>query len=218
MSETTVTLAELVSAQPAAARVLHRLRLDFCCGGQRTLAEACATHGLQSERVLADIAAEQPPADESVEHLTPGELTDYIVARYHEPLRTEIPRLCDLAAKVERVHADKPECPKGLAAHLTEVHEAILDHLAKEEQILFPLIGSNRAHMAHMPVRVMMQEHDDHAADLRRTRALTGDLEIPAVACTSWRALYTGLLELELELMKHIHLENNILFPAVLRS
>ena len=218
MSETAVTLAELVSAQPAAARVFHRLRLDFCCGGQRTLPEACATRGLDPDRVLAEIAAAQPPAAEPVEHYSPAQLTEYIVTRYHEPLRSELPRLCELATKVERVHAEKPECPRGLAAHLDEMHGAIVDHLAKEEQILFALIQSGRAHLAHMPVRVMIQEHDDHAANLRRVRKLTGDLRIPAEACGTWRALYTGLEELELELMRHIHLENNVLFPAVLRS
>ncbi|HVM95707.1 MAG TPA: iron-sulfur cluster repair di-iron protein [Candidatus Acidoferrales bacterium] len=218
MTETSLTLAELVSTQPAAARVLHRLRLDFCCGGRRSLAEACAERGLEVDRVLTEIAAERPASDDDVEQLSSGELTDYIVTRFHEPLRRELPRLCELAKKVERVHRDKPECPRGLAAHLDEVHNAILSHLAKEEQILFPLIQSGRAHLAQMPVRVMIQEHDDHAANLQRTRDLTGDLEIPLVACTSWRALYTGLLELELELMKHIHLENNVLFPAVLHG
>jgi len=218
MSGTAVTLAELVSTQPAAARVLHRLRLDFCCGGQRTLADACAARGIDTDRVLAEIAAAEQPAPEAVEGYSPAELTRYIVRRYHEPLRAELPRLCALANKVERVHAEKPDCPRGLTAHLDDMHTAILDHLAKEEQILFPLIESGRAHLAHMPVRVMLQEHDDHAANLQRVRDLTGDLQIPDAACTSWRALYTGLLELELELMKHIHLENNVLFPAVLRS
>ena len=218
MSSTAITLAELVSTQPAAARVLHRWRLDFCCGGQRALAEACATRGIDAGRVLAEIAeAEQPPVDQPSD-TSPAALVDFIIARYHEPLRAEVPRLCELATKVERVHAEKPTCPTGLAGHLDLMHEAIREHLAKEEQILFPLIRSGRAHLAHMPVRVMMQEHEDHAANLQRVRQLTCDLRVPEEACSSWRALYTGLHELELDLMKHIHLENNILFPAVLRS
>ncbi len=117
---------------------------------------------------------------------------------------------------MEDAHADKPERPAGLADLLTEVRAAVESHLAKEEQILFPLILSGRGQMAHMPVQVMMQEHEDHGENLRRIRELTNDLQIPEYACASWRELYRSLARLEVELMDHIHLENNILFPRAL--
>ncbi len=213
------TLADLVTTHPQAARIFHRHRLDFCCGGQRTLAEACERRGLDAGTLVAEIESlDEPAKGVAANRLPPEEMVDFIVRRYHEPLREELPRLLELARKVERVHAEKASCPVGLARHLENMQEEVSSHLAKEEMILFPMIRSGRGHLAHMPVQVMIQEHRDHAENLQRVRELTGDLTLPAEACTSWRALYDGLLALELELMEHIHLENNVLFPTVLAA
>lgn len=143
-------------------------------------------------------------------------LIQHILTTYHEPLKTEVPRLVQLARRVEREHADKPGCPVGLAALLDEVHEAVESHLAKEEQILFPLILHGRGPTAHMPVQVMTQEHEDHEQSLRHIRELTSDLQTPEHACASWRDLYGSLARLEAELLEHIHLENTVLFPRAL--
>ena len=211
------TLADLVISRPQAARVLYRHRLDFCCGGRRTLSDACTRSGADTQAILQEIdALAEEPADVHAEGLSPVELIDLIVTRYHEPLRAELPRLIELATKVERVHRDKAACPRGLTAHLTEMRYAIHDHLEKEEQILFPMVRAGRGALARNPVQVMMLEHDDHAANLRRMRQFARDLVVPAEACTSWRNLYDSLSALELDLMRHIHLENNVLFPAVL--
>lgn len=213
------TLGDLVIEHPRAARVLYRHHLDFCCGGRRTLADACTREGLVADRILQEIdMATADPAEVRAEELTPAQLVDFIIKRYHDPLREEVPRLIELARKVERVHAAKPECPTGVAAHLSEMHLALDSHLAKEEQMLFPMIRAGRGHLAYMPVQVMMQEHDDHAANLQRMHVLAHDFVLPPDACTSWRNLYDSLQALELELMRHIHTENNILFPAVLAA
>ena len=218
MDVTRTTLAELAAAGPAAARVLQRHRLDFCCGGARSVGEACAERGIDPQLLLAEIEVPADLADVRPEVLSPVALVDFIIARFHDPLREELGRLEDLARKVERVHATKPTCPVGLTAHLAEMRISLVEHMAKEEQILFPMIRAGVGARAHMPIKVMMQEHEDHAANLRRTRALTADLVTPDDACGSWRALYDGLRELELDLMRHVHLENNVLFPAVLNS
>jgi len=212
------TLGDLVTAFPAAAQVLQRYRLDYCCGGKQSLREACAAGNVDVEAVLRDIEAamagnvdvarwEDRPLDE---------LVQYILDRYHAPLRIELPRLLALAGQVERAHADKPDRPAGLADLLNDMMIAVESHLAKEEQILFPLIVAGRGPTAHMPVQVMVMEHADHGRNLQRIRTLTGDLSIPNSACASWRELYRALGELEAELMDHIHLENNILFPRAL--
>lgn len=212
------TLGELVTVEPAAAKVFYRHGLDFCCGGRQSLAEACGAAGLDPQAVLKEIeqavSEDQPATRRDTRPL--AELVDHILHRYHEPLKADLPRLVQLARKVEEVHADKPECPKGLAILLTEVREAVDNHLAKEEQILFPLIVAARGQMAQMPVQVMMQEHEDHGQNLARIRQLTNDLSVPDDACASWRELYRSLEELERDLMDHIHLENNILFPRAL--
>lgn len=212
-----VTLADLAVVRPAASRVFHRHGLDFCCHGGRPLSEACAERGLDANAVLLEIDREQAQAPLPRWDERPvAELVDHIEGYYHRRLREELPQLVALAAKVETVHAEKASCPRGLRTHLEAVHEAVLSHLAKEEQILFPMIRSGRGGLAGGPIHVMEAEHEDHGQALQQTRALTGDLVAPPEACSTWQALYLRLRELEIELMDHIHLENNVLFRRVL--
>src|SRR5262245_19108335 len=124
----TTPLAELAVSFPAASRVFHRHRLDFCCQGRRPLVDACQEAGLDASGVVAEIAAEQsitadlPRWDER----PVAELVDHIVGFYHRRLREELPELVALAAKVESRHGDKASCPRGLRAHLEGVHAAVL--------------------------------------------------------------------------------------------
>jgi regulator of cell morphogenesis and NO signaling len=212
------TLAKLATENPAASRVLHGRGLDYCCGGQRSLEDACKERGLDPEEILGEIEGQTRDTfqEEPWTKRPLGELTQFIVERYHETLRRELPELIALAEKVERKHAEKASCPVGLTAHLRGCHAAILDHLEKEEQILFPLVSSGMGSQTAGPVQVMEDEHREHALNLQRTRELTHDFSAPDEACTSWRALYLRLHELEAELMEHIHLENNVLFPRAL--
>ena len=218
MVNTQQTLGELVAAIPAAARVFHRYGLDFCCGGKQSLAQACAAEQLDPEAVMQEIETTAASEQEQVrwDQRPLEELIQHILDRYHAPLKTEIPRLADLARQVEDAHRDRPDRPAGLADLLEEVRTAVESHLAKEEQVLFPLILSGRGQMAHMPVQVMIKEHEDHGQNLRRIRELTNDLRIPDGACASWRELYRSLAQLEVDLMDHISLENNVLFPRAL--
>lgn len=221
MMTTEKTLGELVTMNPAAAKVMQRYRLDYCCGGKQSLSAACASGGIDPEIVLRELnTVARTGGNENVKWADEPlpKLIQYVLDRYHAPLKTELQRLVELARKVEQAHADRPERPQGLADLLVDVREAVDAHLIKEEQILFPLIVSGRGQMAHMPVQVMIQEHEDHGQNLRRIRALTRDFEIPDYACASWRELYRSLAELETELMDHIHLENNILFPRALTA
>jgi len=221
MAKQTDTLRDLARTVPAASRVFHRYRLDFCCGGARPLGDVCAERGLDADTVLAQIESESRQQVDGFtrwDERSPGELVQHILETYHAPLRPEIARLRDMALKVESVHAEKQSCPRGLAAHIEQMAQAVDDHLTKEEQILFPMILTGNHGHVRMPIQVMLQEHDDHADALRRTRALTQDLVAPEEACTTWRALYLGLEQLERDLMDHIHLENNVLFPMVLNS
>lgn len=215
-------LADLAVNHPSASRVFHRYGLDFCCHGSRPLADACAERGLDAERVVAEIETEEAsasaPDQPRWDERPIPELVDHIVRFYHLRLRAELPELISLAAKVETRHAEKPSCPRGLRAHLEDMHQAVLEHLAKEEQILFPMIVGGRGRMAAGPIGMMESEHDDHAETLRQTRRLTADLVVPEEACPTWRALYLHLGQLEKELMDHIHLENNVLFRRVLAA
>lgn len=212
------TLGHVATTQPASTLVFLRHRLDFCCGGGRTLADACRAAGLDASEVIEEIAAESSTrTPERWDDRPLPELIDFIVGRFHGPLRADLPGLIAAAKRVEHVHGRKPSCPLGLAAFLELMDEELRQHMAKEEQVLFPAIrAGQRGAGLHMPIRVMMQEHDDHGAQLARLRTLAAQFVAPPEACATWRALYVGLAKLEAELMEHIHLENNVLFPRTL--
>lgn len=210
-------LSELAIKIPMATEVFRQHRLDFCCGGKQTLKDACEKKHIDLTKVISELSLLEKK-DNIFEEMPLSELTHYIIRRYHEDLRRRIPELMTLAQKVETVHRDHPSCPTGLHQILNEFYANMLLHMMKEENVLFPLIDSGRGEMAHMPVKVMTMEHDSHGRELEAIRAKTNDLVPPTGACTTWRALYQGLLKLEEELMDHIHLENNILFPNALNQ
>ena len=221
MQPTMTPLGELAAANPSATRVFLRHRLDFCCGGRRTLAEACERAGLDSAAIVAELEQEATRGDSSVrwESRSQTELADHIESHYHAGLRRDLPPLIEAARKVERVHASKPGVPTGLADVLTEFFDEMQTHMGKEEKILFPMIRRGaRAEGVYMPVRMMESEHDSHREQLAKIRELTDDLRLPAHACATWTALYHGLETIEAELMQHIHLENNILFSRATRG
>lgn len=216
----TTTLGDLARAHPSATRVFLRHRLDFCCRGHRTLAEACANAGLDAAVIAREIAAEAVSDDlPSWENRSQRELADHIEARYHTGLRRDLPPLVEAARRVERVHAGKPGVPAGLADLLESFWDELEVHMIKEERVLFPMLRKGaRGPAVYMPVRAMEGEHDLHRENLVRIRELTGDLVPPPHACATWRALYSGLAEIEVELVHHIHLENNILFLRAARE
>lgn len=214
------TLADLATAYPGAARVFYRHGLDFCCGGRRPLGEVCIKRGLDADSLINEIEEESRTiTDQRRWDREPLEaLVAFIVDTYHRRLRETFPDLIRMAARVENRHGDKPECPRGLTAQLELMHEHVLDHLEKEEQVLFPLIVAGRGPAAVGPAHVMEMEHDEHAKNLEVLRRLTNNMQPPDAACTTWRALYLALRQFEEELMVHIHLENNVLFRRALAA
>jgi regulator of cell morphogenesis and NO signaling len=223
-TETTITtdhtLAHLSVTHAGASRVFYRHGLDFCCHGQISLRDACEAKGLDATKLVEEIRGEERGDDSFArwDEQSPDALIDHLLGRFHEPHRAELPRLLAMASKVEQVHGEKDACPTGLTSHLERMSEELELHMQKEEQVLFPLIRDGRGRMAAMPVQVMEREHRDHGQNLVRLRELAHDFEPPEEACGTWRALYLGLAELESELMQHIHLENNVLFPRALRG
>ena len=196
---------------PGATAIFRRLKLDFCCGGQVSLGEACERKGLDTARVVAELAALRRD-DAAPETPDANALIDHILTRYHAVHREQLPELIRLARRVEQVHGDREDCPHGLANHLEAMAQELESHMRKEEQILFPMIARGHGRMAGMPIGVMRAEHNEHGAELRRLEEMTNDITPPPGACTTWRALYTGLRTFREDLMTHIHLENNVLF------
>ncbi|MPN53049.1 Iron-sulfur cluster repair protein YtfE [bioreactor metagenome] len=126
--------------------------------------------------------------------------------------REQLPELIRLARRVEQVHGERETCPHGLADHLTAMAQELESHMRKEELVLFPMIARGHGAMSGMPISVMRSEHEEHGQALQRLYALTDNITPPRDACTTWRALYTGLRAFRDDLMAHIHTENNILF------
>lgn len=214
------TLADLAATRAGASRVFYRHGLDFCCHGRVSLAEACAKKHLALDELVKELEAQVPlaPDFERWDERPIPDLVKHVLDRFHAGHRAELPRLLEMARKVEKVHADKASCPRGLADHLERVAEELEMHMQKEEQVLFPLILAGRGRMAAMPIQVMEEEHDDHGRNLAKLRELATGFTPPDDACGTWRALYLGLAELDQEVMHHIHTENNILFPRALRG
>ncbi|HEX8813948.1 MAG TPA: iron-sulfur cluster repair di-iron protein [Terriglobales bacterium] len=227
---TTETVGNIVAEKPAAAREFETLGIDYCCGGKRTLAEACAEARIGVDEVLARLErslAAKPAADEkNWQNEKLSALIAHIMNTHHVFVRSECPRIASLTAKVEAAHAARHPELTGVRTTFIGLANELNAHLMKEEQILFPYLqrmeesvlagaGVPPAMFGTVvnPIRMMMQEHDGAGDALRNLRVLTGDYKLPEDACASYRALFDALAGFEADLHQHIHLENNILFP-----
>ena len=220
MIDVNTPLGELVLANPGFAPVLERYRLDFCCQGRQSLAEACQSKGVDQEQVLAElIALQSQPPEQDWSTVSLADLTKHIEQRYHSPLRSELPSLEEMARKVARVHGQNHPELRQVEAMVTILAADLLAHTAKEETVLFPWIrevelGGSRPLEA--PVSVMESEHEEAGALLESLRSATHDYTPPVDACTTYRLLFSGLDRFERELHLHIHLESSVLFPRAL--
>ena len=227
--DTGTRLADLVTAHPRLARELERRGLDFCCGGDQTMDEACRAAGLDPATVAAELAAVTAAADDERAPwatMGPAELVDHIVDSHHRFLWDELPRAEALAEKIARVHgARHPELAE-VRRLVGELRTDLEQHLSKEERLLFPRIRelAGTGAMASFPcgslsnpISVMFVEHDRAGELLARLRVVTDGYRTPPDACASYTACYESLAQIESDTHLHVHKENNLLFPAVRR-
>lgn len=232
MATPQTTVRDIALEQPASIRVFERFGIDYCCGGRKPLAEACQEHSLEPETVLAAIqeaagSGVEPGADWSQAKLEA--VCNHIVETHHAYVRAELPRLEMLAQKVVSRHGDtRPELEQ-IQRLIDEVGEELLQHMNKEELVLFPYVTKLERNLdtcgprplgcfgaVRNPIRVMMAEHDAAGDALSRMRALSGGFTPPEGACPTYRGFYQALTEFEKDLHQHVHLENNILFPRAI--
>ncbi len=217
------TIADIATNLPASVPVFQRHGVDFCCGGKTPLGIACEEHGVPFEALVQEIdAATSAPAAEPQDWTRAPlhQLIDHIVEHYHEPLRDELPRLETMASRIAQVHAGKGAHLPELEATIGELASDLLQHMQKEEMVLFPAIRaieSGRLAPVATSIQAMEQEHDRAGELLETLRRITGSFAVPQWGCQTVRALYHGLETLESSLHVHIHLENNVLFPRALQ-
>ena len=225
------TLRSIALEQPSTIRIFENLHLDYCCGGNRPLAAACAEKGLDVNTVVASLqdAAEVKHFDRDWSKASAAELIDHIVVTHHAFVRAELPRLLPMAEKAARKHGPShPELTQVLR-QLELLGDDLLMHLYKEERILFPYIQSMERQQTgasaapescfgsvQSPTRMMIHEHESAGSLLDEMRAATGGLTPWEGACPTLTGLYYGLDMFEKDLHRHVHLENNLLFPKAI--
>jgi len=226
------TVRDIALENPHAVRVFESFGIDYCCGGGHSLEEACRQANVDAEALREALRRPADADDEAGRNWAAAsleELTDHIVSRHHTFVRRETARLTELLGKVKAKHmANHPEL-KPIDESFQALASELKLHMRKEEQVLFPMIGqleeasreedADTAAFAGIafPIERMISEHEDAGEVLRSIRSQTGGFQAPADACPSFRALYQGLEEFERDLHRHIHLENNILFPRAAR-
>ena len=215
-----LSLAELVLERPSAARVLERLGLDYCCGGRRSLAQACAERGLDPGTVAVFLErGGDPIALESRDWASAplAELCAHIVEEHHRRLRWELPRLSELAGRAASVHGEAQPALHELHDEFERLRAELEQHIDEEERELFPVLVAG-GELGSVQMGQLLHEHDTTGARLRRLRELAGDYATEAALCSTHRSLLQGLHGLELDLHQHVHEENNILFPRALAA
>ena len=230
----TKTVRDYAIETPQTIPVFEKLGIDYCCGGNRPLEDACAAANLKLDDVLqsleAALAEPARPTDRELRAGSLAELMSHIVKTHHGFIRAQIPEIERLMDKVYSKHAAN----HAELAHIRSVFhglgQELTTHLMKEENILFPYIERMEESVVQHepilpppfgtvanPVRMMEHEHDDAGAAIKALRDASQGYTPPPDACTSFQALYTALENFEKDLHQHIHLENNVLFPRALQ-
>jgi regulator of cell morphogenesis and NO signaling len=231
------SVAEIVVKYPETRKPLEEMGIDYCCGGKHSLKDACENAGLSPQEVVQRLkkvieASEREQSDKKdLDKISLKELIDHIINEHHAFLKQELPRLKNLREKVYRAHQQKHgRMLENLGRILEKLRIDIEMHLAKEEQILFPIIKQIEGHVKQggpepnincgsitNPINQMEYEHEVAGGLLAEIQKTTSGYNPPSDACESFKALYDGLQGLEDNLHEHIHLENNILFPKAVK-
>jgi regulator of cell morphogenesis and NO signaling len=224
------SVRELALEIPGATRIFEAAGIDYCCGGQQSLSDACAKAGVTVDDMTASLELAKTSSGQSKEpnflNATLAELIDHIIETHHVFTKTEVGRLRALLDKVCGVHGQNHPELHRLRSLFENLSLELEPHMMKEERVLFPyVIGMENAFRNERsvttpsfvtvanPVRMMMLEHDRAGELLKQMRQLTSNYVAPSDACISYQTLYESLDAFERDLHQHIHLENNILFP-----
>jgi len=220
MSYLNMLLSEIATQIPGATAILFNHKINFCCNGDKTLKAMIEKKGLKADDIVPYIEglARRSDAVQDWSKVGNKELIEHILTRYHQVHREQLTELSRLASRVETVHGSHKLCPNGLADHLVSMKQELVQHMQKEESILFPMLSDGNSPMVSGPISVMMSDHENHIESINQIYEFTNDLSLHTEACNTWRALYLGLQEFISDFNMHIHIENNILFARALNK
>ena len=220
-------VGQWVAHNPAYAQTFEKLDIDFCCGGKMPLDKACQSKNLDINKVISQLlqnAAINTDNQIDCTKLTLVQLCNHIVITHHQFLQEKLPYIKTLIQKVVNAHGSKDPRLEKLLNVFTHCKEELLNHMQKEEQILFPMIlameeqkhTKNNQHCGNInnPIKMMELEHDDAGVALEKIKLLTDNYQVPSGACQTYRIMLHELEVFEKDMHQHIHKENNILFPA----
>jgi regulator of cell morphogenesis and NO signaling len=207
------TVGRIAATLPGAAGIFQDLGVDFCCGGDQTLADAAAKRALDADALISELAAVSLAGEPTRDDMPSAQLIEHIKTRYHAVHLRELPWLIRLAGKVEAAHRHSAVVPAGLVDVLARLRAEMILHQKREEVVLFPMMLAGGGPMIAAAIATMRAEHEDHGASLSAIDRLTHARTAPDGACVTWRALCIGLTKFHNDVVMHVHLENNILFP-----
>lgn len=213
-----MTVAELATMRPASVPVLYRHGIEFCAGASRRLGDACREAAVEVAALLAEVEREEASGAGAVaiawSRQPLANLVDHIVGAFHTVEQREMNQLHDLLTDLGARRPGAAE-QHDLAGAVADLRSELMEHMAKEEAVLFPWLRSGRGALARTPIQVMMMEHEATLRLLNRVRALR---QAFAAAAAPAAEIVDRLSELDRHVREHMHLENNILFPRALRG
>lgn len=217
-------VGDIVAEDYRTAQVLRSYGLDFCCGGGKTLERACSAKKIEIDEVISELEAlkNEAGSEHNYNEWSLDFLADYIVNNHHAFVRKMLPELAFYAEKVSRVHGDRDPELNEIRDLVYILQKEMMAHLQKEEDDLFPQIkelvrDSKTGGVKGAIVEALEDEHDNAGEIMAKIEALTNGFTPPSSACSSYRVLFQNLEGFQKDLHKHVHLENNILFPKALR-
>jgi regulator of cell morphogenesis and NO signaling len=221
------TIGEIVANDFRAASLFKEAGIDFCCGGNKSLTEACREKGVDEadfSSQLNTLAQTEVSGALNFKEWELGFLSDYIVNTHHKFVLKNLPELVFYTQKIADVHGDHHPELIEVAALFNRINEELLQHLKNEEEVLFPAIkeaekGPSLQAKATIVSEItrMQGEHEFAGGAMDKINVLTNNYFIPEDACNTFRVSLKLLEQFEDDLHIHVHLENNILYPKALK-
>jgi regulator of cell morphogenesis and NO signaling len=222
------SVGEIVANDFRSATVFKEAGIDFCCGGNKSIAESCSEFGINSIDLIEKLKvlnSSSPSPAQNYKEWDIDFLCDYIVNTHHKYVLKSLPELVHYTQKISLVHGERHPELIEVADLFTQINMELLQHLKNEEEVLFPAIKEKMKSGSEGAIKVIVSmisrlsgEHEFAGGAMDKIKSITGNYQLPADSCNTYKVAFKLLEEFEDDLHIHVHLENNILFPKALKS